>query len=348
MTGLRIGVVPGDGIGKEVVPVAARALEEAARTVGQHVELVWTQAGYEHFEQTGTALDPKTLEVLESCVGVLFGAVGSPSHSVVGYRSPILQLRRHFDLYANLRPLETIQGLSSQASSDVDLLIVRENTEGLYAGRERIDSAGTGAVAEHVVTASATERIVSVAARRALDRAAERSRTPRVTVVHKANVLRVADALFREVALDTLAEYPEIEVTEQLVDSMAYRLLVEPEDFEVIVTSNLYGDILSDAGAALVGGLGVVASANVGDDFVLAEPVHGSAPDIAGCGIANPAGTLMAAVLLLSELGHREAAGRLKAATTAAIQACPTRDLGGEARTLDVGHAVVEHLHSPL
>ena len=350
MSVLRIATIPGDGVGQEVVPVAARALTAALEDSSQAVELLPIDAGYEHFGATGSALHTQALATLETCDGILFGAVGSPSHPEPGYRSPILELRRHFELYANLRPLEPlrVEREPSNPPRDVDVLIVRENTEGLYAGRERISSDGDQAVAEHVVTTRATRRIVRVAAERAAIRAEHTGRTPRVTVVHKANVLRVSDGLFRQVALETLEEFPDIEVTEQLVDSMAYRLLIEPERFDVIVTSNLYGDILSDAGASLVGGLGVVASANVGDWLVLAEPVHGSAPDLAGRGVANPVATLMAAVLLLTELGYFEAASKLRKSTAMAIDRLPTPDLGGQASTTEVGDAVVEHLRGQM
>ena len=203
------------------------------------------------------------------------------------------RLRQAFDLYANLRPLVSAPVPGSRPN--VDLLIVRENTEGMYARRERLE--GDTAIAERVVTRRASERIMRVA----LDKA--RQRRGLVTLVHKANILRVSDGLFREAALSVASAYPDVQVEEGLVDSVAYRLVREPAHFDVIVTTNLFGDILSDLAAGLTGGLGLAASANQGEHFVVAEPVHGSAPDIAGRGIANPLAAIRAGALLLRSLG---------------------------------------------
>ncbi len=341
-----IALIPGDGIGREVIPAARQVLE----ATGLPLEFVELEAGWETFQRTGTALPEATVRALEGCHGALFGAVSSPSHRVPGYRSPIVALRRLLDLHTNLRPLVSAPVPGSRP--DVDLLVVRQNTEGLYVGRERLSQDGETAIAERVITRRATTRVAQVACEQARQRARNRPNglsppgqppRPRVTVVHKANVLSVTDGLFREAALAVLAEYPEVHGEEQLVDSMLYRLIREPARYDVVLAPNLYGDILSDAGAALVGGLGLVPSANVGDNFVLAEPVHGSAPDIAGQGVANPVAAIRAGALLLHHLGCTSEAQAIEAAVQTVLQEGPhTPDLGGPARTEEVAEAIGE------
>ena len=322
---VRLARIGGDGIGPEVVDAAVRIVDAVC---GDRIEWVEAEMGWGVFERTGRALPEATVATLEDCAGALFGAVSSPSHAVDGYRSPIVELRRRLDLYANVRPLR---------DGAVDAVVVRENTEGLYAGRERWQREGEVAIAERVISRRATERIVRFACDLARSRAARRGPSPRLTIVHKANVLRLSDGLFRETALEVAAGFPEIEVEEQLVDSMVYRLILEPERYDVIVAPNLYGDILSDAGAALVGGLGVVGSANCGERFCLAEPVHGSAPDIAGQGIANPIAAASAAALLLERVCLADEANRLAGLIAASRKHGPrTPDRGGDAATEDL------------
>ncbi len=341
-----IALIPGDGIGREVIPVAATVLE----ATGLPLEFVELEAGWETFQRAGTALPLATVEALRDCHGALFGAVSSPSRRVPGYRSPIVALRRLLDLHTNLRPLVSAPVPGSRPG--VDLLVVRQNTEGLYVGRERLSPDGETALAERVITRRATARVAQVACEQARQRAQSRPNglpppgqppRPRLTVVHKANVLPVTDGLFREVALTVAEAFPDVSVEEQLVDSMLYRLIREPERYDVVLAPNLYGDILSDAGAALVGGLGLVPSANVGDNFVLAEPVHGSAPDIAGQGIANPVAAIRAGALLLHHLGCTWEARAIEAAVQAVLQEGPhTPDLDGRASTRAVGEWVRE------
>ncbi len=333
----RIGMIVGDGVGKEVVPAARRVLE----AVGAPFTYVPLEAGWACFERTGTALPQATLSMLRGCDGALFGAVSSPSHKVEGYSSPIVALRKHLDLYANVRPIVSAPVPSSRPG--INMLIVRENTECLYVKQERLEDDGNTAVAQRVITRRATERI----ARRAFEAARSRAaRTPpRVTIVHKANVLSVTDGLFRSVALEVAQGFPDVEVEEQLVDSMVYRMILEPERYDVVVAPNLYGDILSDAAAALVGGLGLAPSANMSDAFVLAEPVHGSAPDIAGKGLANPTATILAAALLLDALAMGEQAAQIRQAVDSALRDGPlTRDLGGSATTDTFTNAVIDRL----
>jgi len=332
-----IVLIPGDGVGKEVIPAAAEVLS----ALGLGLSFTEAPAGFEHFQRSGNALPDETLADVEAAGVALFGATSSPSTAVAGYHSPILGLRQAFDLYANLRPVASLPGPFSRPG--VDLLVVRENTEGLYAGRERRD--GDTAIAERVITVKGSERIARVAFEQARRRAAAASRLASVTLVHKANVLKITDGLFRESCLRVAAGYPEIEVREMLVDAMAMRLVRDPEHFDVLVTTNLFGDILSDEASALVGGLGVAPSANVGERAAVFEPVHGSAPDIAGQGIANPVGAILSAALLLDHLHLAEAARRVRAAVDASLQAgVLTRDLGGRASTKDATRSIIDHL----
>ena len=313
----RIALIEGDGVGKEVVPAARRVLD----AVGAPFEYVALEAGWQVFIRTGNALPQVTIDTLRTCDGALLGAVNSPSHRVDGYSSPVVALRTLLDLYANLRPI--ISAPVAASRPNINLLIVRENTECLYVKQEWLENDGNTAVAQRIITRHASERIARSAFAAASNRARhtrESGKLPRVTVVHKANVLSVSDGLFRSACMDVAQEFSQIEVEEQLVDSMAYRLILEPERYDVVVAPNLYGDILSDAAAALVGGLGLAPSANMGDDFVLAEPVHGSAPDIAGKGIANPTATILAAALLLDALGLPTPAGRIRHAVDAALR----------------------------
>ncbi|MBP7960707.1 MAG: isocitrate/isopropylmalate dehydrogenase family protein [Caldilineaceae bacterium] len=346
----RIALIPGDGIGQEVVPAARRVLT----ATGLSFDFVDLDAGWATFQQTGTALPPETLTALRTCDGAIFGAVSSPSHKVPGYSSPIVAMRNALDLYANLRPIVSAPVAGSRPG--IDMLIVRENTECLYVKRERLSEDGNTAIAERVITRGASERIARMAFEQAQKRQKAKGKGQKakgerglVTIVHKANVLSVTDGLFREAALAVAAEFPDVEVEEQLVDSMLYRMIREPARYDVVVAPNLYGDILSDGGAALVGGLGLVPSANVGDHFVLVEPVHGSAPDIAGRGMANPMATLRAAALLLAHLGQPDIAAHIEnAVNQALILGFHTPDLGGKATTDEVTASVVKLLTEGL
>jgi homoisocitrate dehydrogenase len=299
-----ITLINGDGIGKEVIPAARQAIEAL------HLPLNFqeAEAGFGTFESEGNALPSTTLNMCEQSDAILFGATGSPMTKVTGYQSPILTLRRHFDLFANLRPALGQTG----DGATVDMLIVRENTQGLYSRRERVEDDGDTAIAERVITRHASARIVQIACEQAM------SRRRQLTIVHKANVLKETDGLFRDVAFSVTAKFPELKVNELLVDTAAMRLVMNPTDFDVLVTTNLYGDILSDLAAGLVGGLGLAPSANVGSGHpAVFEPVHGSAPDIAGQGIADPRAAILSAALMLDFLGYQEAARTLRSITYA-------------------------------
>ncbi len=332
-----ICLIPGDGVGREVIPAAAEVLQ----ALGLDLAFTQAQAGFACFQHSGTALPEVTLELARQADAVLFGATSSPSTIVPGYRSPILALRKEFDLYANLRPVFSLPGEFSQPG--IDLLVVRENTEGLYSGREHRE--GDTAIAERVITRRGSLRIVRAACEQAMQRARQRGRPAVLTIVHKANVLKLTDGLFRECALEVAGQFPDIKIKELLVDAAAMNLVKSPQSFDVLVTTNLFGDILSDEASALVGGLGVAASANIGLGTPVFEPVHGSAPDIAGQGIANPVGAMLSAALMLESLGEPDAAARVRKAVFDALSSgLRTPDLGGTATTLQFTQAVIARL----
>jgi homoisocitrate dehydrogenase len=332
-----ICLIPGDGVGREVIPAAADVLA----TVLPDARLETADAGWDCFRRTGTALPDGTRAAVAAADATLFGATQSPNTIVPGYHSPILALRQDLDLYANLRPTQQLL----PGDRPMDLLIVRENTEGLYSGRERREGEDT-AIAERVITRRASMRIARAAFEAARRRTAEYGRAGKVTIVHKANVLKLTDGLFRACCLEAAQEYPDVAADEMLVDATAMWLARDPERFDVILTTNLFGDILSDLAAGLAGGLGVAPSANVGAGRGgVYEPVHGSAPDIAGRGMANPIGAILSAALLLDDLGYTAQARRVRAAVRATVHAGTlTPDLGGTARTADVAQAICARL----
>ena len=329
-----ICLIPGDGVGKEVIPAAGRVLS-AVLPAARFIE---ADAGWECFQRTGSALPEATLAAVTASDAAIFGATQSPSGGAPGYASPILVLRRHLDLFANLRPTRRML----PEDPTMDLLIVRENTEGLYSGRERRE--GDTAFAERVITRAASTRI----ARRAFEEARRRatSRRAKVTIVHKANVLKVSDGLFRECCLEVAQDFSEVQFEEMLVDAAAMWLAKNPARFDVIVTTNLFGDILSDLAAGLAGGLGMAPSANIGARGTpVFEPVHGSAPDIAGRGLANPIGAVLSAAMMLDYLGHEAAAGRVRAAVQATLDdGLRTPDIGGAATTTRMSDAICARL----
>jgi homoisocitrate dehydrogenase len=328
--------IPGDGAGQEVIPIAVDVLRAALPGLA----IVEAEAGWETFQRTGLALPPETLETARACGAVLFGAVASPSHPVVGYRSPIIALRRELNVYANLRPLHSwpVAG----AHPGLDLLVVRENTEGLYAGHERREE--DRAISERIITHEGTARVARVACRLA----AQLGR--RLTIVHKANVLRVGDGLWRETCLAVASEFPQVETEEGLVDSVAYHLVRDPGRYQMLLCPNLYGDILSDLAAALGGGLGMAPSLSLGERFAIAEPVHGAAPDIAGQGIANPLGAILSAALMARHWwGRPEVADAIESAvanTLASGVLPPDMAAPGQptVSTQEVGQAVLVRL----
>ncbi|RDX53228.1 homoisocitrate dehydrogenase [Lentinus brumalis] len=344
---LKIGLIPADGIGKEVIPAAKKVLEAIGSDIPKP-EFVPLLAGWEVFQRTGSALPEETVEALKECDGALFGAVSSPTRRVTGYSSPIVALRKELDLYANVRPVVSVAANPGDKPA-IDLVVVRENTECLYVKQEQIVATENGreARATRLITESASRRIGKMAFELALGRPRKQ-----VTIIHKSNVLSLTDGLFRETvrAVPRLAEvngrYDSVKIEEQIVDSAVYRLFREPQIYDVMVAPNLYGDILSDAAAALVGSLGLVPSVNASDNFVMGEPVHGSAPDIEGKGIANPLAAIRSSALMLRFLGYSAPADRIDRAVDQVIREGEvlTPDLGGKSSTQDVLDAVLKKL----
>lgn len=325
----QIAVVPGDGIGKEVMEAAIHVLD----ALDIYFDYVYGQAGDECLEKTGSALPDETLEIIRNSDACLFGAAGESAADV------IVKIRQEMRMFANLRPVKAYPNTNS-LSDNIDFMIVRENTEGLYIANEE-SYTDDGAVAKRIITREAEERIIDYAFKYAKD-----NNKSKVTGVHKANVLKKSDGLFKDIFYEVAERYPEIATEDYYVDATAMYLITKPESFDVIVTTNLFGDILSDEGAGLVGGLGLIPSANIGEDAALFEPVHGSAPDIAGQGIANPIAMMLSAVMMLRHLGENEAADRfdnaiLKVLSDANIL---TGDLGGSATTMEVAEEVKNNL----
>lgn len=337
-----------------MIPAGRQILEALPASLKLKFEFVDLKAGFETFEQTGTALPDKTVEVLKNeCDGALFGAVSSPSSAVKGYSSPIVALRKRLDLYANVRPVKSVL----TAKNPIDMVIVRENTEDLYVKEERTYEGPDGKIAEAIkrISEKASFRIATMAGEIALRRQNIRNAggpsihsSPLVTITHKSNVLSQTDGLFRSTARAALAApaFSSVGVEEQIVDSMVYKLFRQPETYDVIVAPNLYGDILSDGAAALVGSLGLVPSANVGEGFAIGEPCHGSAPDIQGMNIANPIATLRSVALMLEFLNEEAAAALIYAAVDGNLEEGKllSPDLGGTATTTQVVEDILRRL----
>ncbi|EME49079.1 hypothetical protein DOTSEDRAFT_67956 [Dothistroma septosporum NZE10] len=356
---LRIGLIAGDGIGREVIPAGRRLLEALPSSLGLKFSFVDLDAGFETFQKTGVALPDKTVETLKKeCDGALFGAVSSPTTPTKGYSSPIVALRKKLDLYANVRPVKSV--VPTAAFPDpIDLVIVRENTQDLYVKEEKTyDGPNGNIIAEAIkrIDKHASSRIATMAGEIALRRqrvrksSGESNRKSMVTITHKSNVMSQTDGLFRQSARTALGEAKfknaGVVIDEQIVDSMAYKLVREPGTYDVVVAPNLYGDILSDLAAALVGSLGLVPSANVGDGFAIGEPCHGSAPDIQGKGIANPIATLRSVALMLEFMNQEQAAARIYQAVDGNLAdgKLLSPDMGGTAKTEEVLNDVIKRL----
>ena len=330
----KICLLPGDGIGPEVIASA----REVLTALPIQWDFIECGIGFEEYQRSGTPLPDFTIGQIRHADATLFGAVTTPPN-IPNYFSPVVRMRQALELYANLRPCKSIPHSSSRA--DIDMIIVRENTEGLYSGIERLEDDGNRAITERIITRKGSERIV----RKAFDTARQTGRKT-VHVVHKANVLRQTCGLFRTVAFEVAKEYPDVTMNEMLVDTCAMELVRAPEQFEVIVTTNLFGDILSDEACMFVGGLGVAASGNIGTEAAVFEPVHGSAPPLVGTGKANPIATFLATAMMLDYLNETESAERLRNAVEACIaNKESTPDLGGDLTTVQVTERVIEKLN---
>lgn len=321
----QIAVIPGDGIGKEVMEATISVLDE----LDVDFDYIYGIAGDECNEEHGTPLPQETIDIVRDSDACLFGAAGETAADV------IVKIRQEMKMFANLRPVKSYPNTKS-LFENVDFMIVRENTEGLYIADQE-EETEDGAIAKRVITREAEERIIDYAFQYAKDN----NRT-KVTAVHKANVLKKTDGLFKEIFYEVSEKYPDIDTEDFYVDATAMYLVTQPQEFQVVVTTNLFGDILSDEGAGLVGGLGLIPSANIGADGALFEPVHGSAPDIAGQQKANPIAMMLSAIMMLRYLGENDAADKFDAAILKVLSEGKTLtgDLGGSATTIEVAQAV--------
>jgi len=315
----RIAVAEGDGIGKEVIPVA----REILTAVRPDLEFFPVEVGYGRWERTGEAITSADISALKEADAILFGAVTTPPDP--DYRSVVVRMRKDLDLYANVRPVK---------GDAADIVIVRENTEGLYSGIEEVGP--DRATTLRLITRKGSERIARFACSLAKGRR-------HLTIGHKANVLK-ADTLFRDTCISVSKE-AGVKFREKFIDALCLDVLQHPRDYDVIVTENMFGDILSDVAAYLVGGLGMLPSANIGDRHALFEPVHGSAPKHAGRNTANPIAAIRSGAMLLEHLGDGENAMRIeKAVEQTLVSGIQTRDLGGKAGTREMGKAVLSAL----
>ncbi|WP_456434623.1 isocitrate/isopropylmalate dehydrogenase family protein [Methanopyrus sp.] len=324
-------VIPGDGIGPEVIDAALKVVRAV---LGDELEIVEEQAGYSLWKKRGITIEDETVERCREADAVLFGACTTPEDPEA--ESPIVTLRKELELYANVRPARSWP-VPRPVDTEFDLVIVRENTEGLYTGCE-CEVHDSVTVALRKISEEGTCRVAEIAC----DLAEERS--GRVTIVHKANVLKLTCGTFKRVAAETV-ERRGLEWDDEYVDAAAYKLVREPNRFDVILTSNLFGDILSDLAAGLMGSLGLAPSANLGDDAALFESVHGSAPDIAGKGIANPVAAILSAAMMLDYLGYGEEARAIERAVEEVLhEGVRTPDLGGSETTEGVAEAIAKRV----
>ena len=325
-----VTLIPGDGIGPEVAEATRRIIDATGVKINWEVE----DAGEAQIAAYGTPLPERVLQSVEKTKLALKGPITTPVGH--GFRSVNVSLRKHFDLYANVRPAKTYPNIPSRYDN-VDLVIVRENTEDLYAGIEHMVGKDA-AESIKIFTRQGCERIV----RFAFDYAVKNGRK-KVTAVHKANIMKCTDGMFLEVARYIAKEYPAIEFEDMIVDAMCMRLVQVPENYDVLVLPNLYGDIVSDLCAGLVGGLGIAPGANIGSDIAIFEAIHGSAPDIAGKNMANPTALLLSGVMMLRYLNENAAADKIENAVIEAIKGGTevTADLGGKLGTKEFADALI-------
>ena len=332
----KITVIRGDGIGPEIMDATLYVLDR----LGAGLEYEYAEAGLAAMEQCGELLPQATLDSIARNKVALKSPLTTPVGG--GFSSLNVALRRHFDLYANVRPAHSFPNTRSRYPSGVDLITVRENTEGAYIGEgQTLSEDGETAMLMQKITRKGSERIVRYAFE-----LARRTGRKKVTVVHKANILKTTSGLFLNVAREVAAQYPDIECNDMIVDNTCMQLVMRPEQFDIIVTTNLFGDIISDLCAGLVGGLGLAPGANIGEDAAIFEAVHGTAPDIAGKGIANPCALLLGAAQMLDHIGQPDNAERLRKAIVATLEAKDslTGDLGGSGTTRSFAEAIASRL----
>lgn len=328
-----VTLIPGDGVGPEVMDAALAVIEATG------IPISWDRqaAGMNAFQRFGTPVPDALIESLKRTRVALKGPL--ETRVAEGWRSINVYLRRTFDLYANVRPTRNFAGVHTPFSN-VDLIVVRENTEDLYSGIEHEVAPGV-VESVKVITARASRRI----AKFAFDYAREH-RCKSITAIHKANIMKLSDGLFLQCARTVSKSYNAIAYQEQIVDAACMRLVTRPESFDMLLLENLYGDIVSDLCAGLVGGLGLVPGANYGDKGAIFEAVHGTAPDITGKGVANPIAMILSSAMMLDYLGHRAAGEKIRAATASVLRAGKvlTRDIGGKATTEEVSAAIIRSM----
>ena len=331
---VKIAVIPGDGIGPEITNAALKVLD----SLNINLEYEFFHIGYSRLRKTGEAISDDDIEAIKKIGIALMAPVITPSpKEVKKYRSPVLTLRKELDLYVNLRPVKSLPGIRS-IRRNVDMVIVRENIEGLYYGVE--EKCGNGYYALMVITEKNARRL----AKFAFNYAKKHGRK-KVTIVHKANVLRKTHGLFLKTCLEVAKKYPEINVEDLHVDVASMFMILKPEKFDVIITTNIFGDILSGVCSALIGGPGLLPSANLGDKYAIFSPAHGSAPDIAGKNIANPIAMFLSAKMMLKKLGFNSEAVRIEEAIVKTLKAgIKTPDIGGKASTTEFTKAVIKFL----
>ena len=339
MSKYKISLIPGDGIGPELSDATMKILNAVQQKFDIELDIIQVEAGDRCFENTGVALPEETVEVIRNSHACMKGPVGETAADV------IVKLRIMFDLYANLRPIKTYPPIPS-LKPDIDMIFVRENTEDVYKGIE-FDLEDT-AICLRVITKKNSERI----AKKAFETARKRNGKKRVTAIHKANVMKITCGLFARTCRAVAKQYPDIKFDELYVDAASMRLIKEPETFDVFVTTNMFGDILSDEAAQLIGGLGMAPGANIGDDFALFEPIHGSAPNRAGKQTANPCSMILSARMMFDWLGEKyddkeclKAAQAIEDAVSATLRKGITLpDFGGNAKTIEMAQAMAKEI----
>jgi len=334
-----IAVLKGDGIGPEITEATVKVLEAVQEKSDFKLDLLYGEAGFYCIEKHGTNLPEETIALLRRTDACLKGPMTTPEE-VGAPVSVAVKIRKIFNLYANVRPCRTFPNVES-LKPNLDFVVVRENTEGLYAGAEFLAAPGVG-IAYRIITTEASARVAEFAFKLAS------KRKKHLTYIHKGNILRITDGIFKDAVKAVAKKYPDITVDDLHVDAAAMQLIKKPESFDVIVTTNLFGDILSDEAAQVTGGLGLAAGANIGDTYGMFEPVHGSAPKYTGQNRVNPIAIIMAASMMLDHLGEREAAAKIEKAVTGVLGEgkVSTADLGGLATTTDMSNAIVAKIRA--
>ena len=331
----KVTLIPGDGIGPEI----SKSVTDIFEAAGVEVEFEIENAGEKVYNETGELIPESLYKSIEKNKVALKGPITTPIGK--GFRSINVYLRKKYDLYSNIRPIKTLPGIKTRYEN-IDLVIFRENTEGLYIGEEKFENEEqTSAIAIKRITKKGSFRIIKAAFEYA-----KANNLNKVTVVHKANILKITDGLFLDTAREIAKDYPGITVEEVIIDNMCMQLVMNPEKYQVIVTMNLYGDILSDLCAGLVGGLGLAPGANIGEDIAVFEAVHGSAPDIAGQNKANPLALLFTSIDMLKYLKENEKAEQIEKAVLRVLEKGEvlTADLGGNATTEELTAEIIKNL----